>query len=88
MCTEIGACDVEQFDFVTEPLDYTQDQWDDKCYVCQAFAKDLEVCVSHVGLLAIERLFVTLLCFVVVGAGSAHSSCDRRQHRALSSKHM
>jgi hypothetical protein len=42
VCTEIGACEVEQFEFVSEPLDYTQDQWDDKCYVCQAFAKDLE----------------------------------------------
>lgn len=40
---DIGACEEEQFEFVSEPLDYTQEQWDDKCYVCQAFAKDLEV---------------------------------------------
>ena len=39
----MGACELEQFEFVTEPLDYTQEQWDDKCYTCQAFAKDLEV---------------------------------------------
>ena len=44
VCVDMGACDEEQFEFVTEPLDYTQEQWDDKCYVCQAFAKDLEVC--------------------------------------------
>lgn len=43
VCVDIGACEVEQFEFVSEPLDYTQEQWDDKCYVCQAFAKDLEV---------------------------------------------
>jgi hypothetical protein len=43
VCTEIGACEVEQFEFVHEPLDYLQEHWDDKCYVCQAFAKDLEV---------------------------------------------
>ena len=40
---EVGACDVEQFEFVSESQYYTQDQWDDKCFVCQAFAKDLEV---------------------------------------------
>jgi len=44
VCVDMGACEIEQFEFVTEPLDYTQEQWDDKCYVCQAFAKELEVC--------------------------------------------
>jgi hypothetical protein len=43
VCTEVGACDAEQFEFVHKPLDYLQEHWDDKCYVCQAFAKDLEV---------------------------------------------
>ena len=43
VCVDMSACEIEQFEFVTEPLDYTQEQWDDKCYVCQAFAKDLEV---------------------------------------------
>lgn len=43
VCVDMGACELEQFEFVTEPLDYTQEQWDDKCYTCQAFAKDLEV---------------------------------------------
>jgi hypothetical protein len=43
VCTDVGACDAEQFEFVHEPLDYLQEHWDDKCYVCQAFAKDLEV---------------------------------------------
>ncbi len=42
----MGACELEQFEFITEPLDYTQEQWDDKCYTCQAFAKDLEVNVN------------------------------------------
>lgn len=43
VCIEVGACEAEQFEFFHEPLDYTQEHWDDKCYVCQAFAKDLEV---------------------------------------------
>lgn len=43
VCVDIGACEPEEFDFVHEPQDYTQEQWDDRCYVCQAFAKDLEV---------------------------------------------
>ena len=44
VCVDVGACDAEQFDFISEAQDYTQEQWDDKCFVCQAFAKDLEVC--------------------------------------------
>ena len=42
MCTAIGACDAEQFEFQTEPAYYMQEQWDDRCFTCQAFAKDLE----------------------------------------------
>lgn len=43
MCTEIGACEVSEFEFYSKPQNKFQDQWDEKCFVCQAFAKDLEV---------------------------------------------
>lgn len=38
----IGACQPEQFYFQTTPVHYTQDQWDEKCFTCQAFANNLE----------------------------------------------
>lgn len=40
---DIGACELDQFEFQDKPLYYTQQHWDDKCFVCQAFARDLEV---------------------------------------------
>lgn len=43
ICVGIGACEEEDFFFQSEPEHYTQDQWDDHCFVCQAFADDLEV---------------------------------------------
>ncbi|KAJ1411121.1 hypothetical protein B484DRAFT_455683 [Ochromonadaceae sp. CCMP2298] len=42
VCVAVGACEGEQFDFYTTPLDFTQQHWDDRCYTCQAFARDLE----------------------------------------------
>jgi hypothetical protein len=42
VCNAIGACTEEQFSFQSEPLYRSQEQWDEKCFVCQAFAIDLE----------------------------------------------
>lgn len=42
ICSTIGACDKLAFEFSTEPKQMDQDQWDSKCYVCQAFANDVE----------------------------------------------
>eukprot|EP01038_Epipyxis_sp_PR26KG_P011867 gene11867-15883_t len=42
VCTAIGACNQTDFEFISSPSKKTQDQWDEKCFTCQAFAKDLE----------------------------------------------
>lgn len=42
VCLAVGACSVEQFEFQSEPEHQTQEQWDERCFVCQAFATDLE----------------------------------------------
>lgn len=42
ICLEIGACEEEQFVFQREPIFQVQENWDEKCFMCQAFAKDLE----------------------------------------------
>lgn len=46
ICVGVGACGMHHFEFQTEPESMYQEHWDDKCYVCQAFANDLEVIVQ------------------------------------------
>lgn len=46
VCLDIGACAPSQFEFQSTPAIKQQEHWDDKCFVCQAFAKDLEVRVK------------------------------------------
>ena len=41
-CTAVGACTSAQFDMQMTPKNKQQEHWDDKCYVCQAFARELE----------------------------------------------
>lgn len=41
-CTAIGACAPSHFELVLAPKKKQQEHWDHKCYVCQAFALDLE----------------------------------------------
>eukprot|EP01039_Chlorochromonas_danica_P011107 gene11106-12374_t len=68
ICVGIGACEEEDFFFQSEPEHYTQDQWDDHCFVCQAFADDLEERVQltrHVT----ERSIVSMV----------RETCDRLQ---------
>ena len=38
----IGACSAQQFELSLKPAKLEQEHWDHKCYVCQAFARDLE----------------------------------------------
>jgi hypothetical protein len=66
VCTAIGACENEQFDFQKEALHYTQEHWDDQCFTCQAFAKDLEERV-HLTRHLTERSIVPLVA----------ETCDR-----------
>ena len=42
ICTNIGACVPQQFELQLKPAKLEQQHWDDRCYVCQAFARDLE----------------------------------------------
>ncbi|RYH31182.1 hypothetical protein EON65_03190 [archaeon] len=42
VCTAVGACTEKDFNFQSTPETYLQEHWDEKCYVCQAFANDLE----------------------------------------------
>jgi hypothetical protein len=42
ICTDVGACQNKQFDIQMVPANKEQEHWDDKCYTCQAFAKELE----------------------------------------------
>ena len=42
ICTSIGACVPQQFELQLKPAKLEQQHWDDRCYVCQAFARDLE----------------------------------------------
>ena len=42
VCTEVGACVSKQFDIQMVSAKKEQEHWDDKCYTCQAFAKELE----------------------------------------------
>jgi hypothetical protein len=42
VCLEVGACSAEHFRFQTKAELRVQEQWDDKCFTCQAFARDLE----------------------------------------------
>ncbi len=46
VCLNIGACVEEQFQFQDKPLIHIQSHWDAKCFVCQAFARDLEVLLN------------------------------------------
>jgi hypothetical protein len=46
VCLEVGACAVDDFRFQTKSEHFTQEQWDDKCFTCQAFANDLEAKVQ------------------------------------------
>jgi hypothetical protein len=48
ICTTVGACTSQQFDIQMTPKNKYQEHWDDKCYVCQAFARDLEQRL-HIG---------------------------------------
>jgi hypothetical protein len=57
---DIGACEEEQFEFQYEPYYYKQEQWDDRCFVCQAFAKDLEERI-HLSRHLTERSIVPLV---------------------------
>jgi hypothetical protein len=46
VCLEVGACSTEHFRFQTKAELRIQEQWDDKCFTCQAFARDLEAKVQ------------------------------------------
>ncbi len=39
----MGACEAAEFQFQSKAVLRVQEQWDDRCFVCQAFAHDLEV---------------------------------------------
>jgi len=41
-CLAIGGCSKESFEMNLAPKSKEQEHWDDKCYVCQAFAGELE----------------------------------------------
>lgn len=43
---EVGACSAEHFRFQTKAELRIQEQWDDKCFTCQAFARELEAKVQ------------------------------------------
>jgi len=42
ICSTIGACTAKQLELQLKPSKKEQEHWDDQCYVCQAFARDLE----------------------------------------------
>ena len=42
VCTTIGACNEWQFHLQTQPRNYRQEHWDEKCFMCQGFARNLE----------------------------------------------
>jgi len=41
-CLGISACTETQMSFSSEPIYRYQEQWDEKCFVCQAMADDIE----------------------------------------------
>ena len=41
-CTAIGACKASHFELALTPKNKQQEHWDHRCYICQAFALDLE----------------------------------------------
>ena len=45
-CGDIGACDYQMFTMNTTKVYRYQERWDDKCFVCQKFADDLEARVT------------------------------------------
>ena len=45
-CGDIGACDYEIFQMNNTKVYRYQERWDDKCFVCQKFADDLEARVT------------------------------------------
>ena len=42
VCTDIGACDSKHFEVRLSSTKTKEKHWDDKCFVCQAFAIELE----------------------------------------------
>ncbi len=42
VCSDIGACQAGHFQVALSSQDPKKKHWDDKCYVCQAFATELE----------------------------------------------
>ncbi len=46
VCVAVGACVASDFQFQTKATLRIQEQWDDKCFTCQAFAKELEVPIT------------------------------------------
>lgn len=42
ICTSLGACAADYYDVVLKPARKEQEHWDERCFVCQAFANSLE----------------------------------------------
>jgi len=66
VCTAIGACQESHFEIITTSTKKERQHWDDKCYVCQAFANDLE-----------ERLQLTLGITEGSVVSIVKGACDR-----------
>ena len=48
VCVTAGLCMSADFTFYSTAQAEKQEQWDDRCFVCQAVAKDIEVCAAKV----------------------------------------
>jgi regulator of sigma D len=66
VCSAVGACEEEMFEFQDTPLMTSQEQWNASCYVCQAFARDLEERI-HLSRFLTEKTIVPLVA----------QTCDR-----------
>ena len=42
ICVSLGACTADYYDVVLKPARKEQEHWDERCFVCQAFANSLE----------------------------------------------
>ena len=62
----VGACETSAFEMRTAPKNKYQDHWDEQCYVCQAFAYELEERV-HLTRFLTERTIIPVV----------QSTCER-----------
>ena len=56
----VGACDKSGFELKLTPRSIQEDHWDENCYVCQAFAYEIEV--NLYIFMILSYLFIDIFC--------------------------